>query len=84
MGFLDFMRIYIFSEVDGVVLLEGKPVSGATVVRTVAGLQAKGEAITLLIWALSRELRGLLTMSESGLPPESAVIKAGSGKIDVL
>jgi hypothetical protein len=34
MGFLDFMRIYIFSEVDGVVLLEGKPVKGATVVRT--------------------------------------------------
>ena len=34
MGFLDFMRIYIFSEVDGVVLLEGKPVSGATVIRT--------------------------------------------------
>ena len=34
MGYLDFMRIYIFSEVDGVVLLEGKPVSGAKVVRT--------------------------------------------------
>ena len=34
MGFLDFMRIYIFSEVDGVVLLEGKPVSSATVMRT--------------------------------------------------
>ena len=33
MGFLDFMRIYLFSEVDGVVLLQGKPVSGATVVR---------------------------------------------------
>jgi len=34
MGFLDFMRIYIFSEVDGVVLMEGKPVSGARVVQT--------------------------------------------------
>ncbi len=34
MGFLDFVRIYIFSEVDGVVLMEGKPVSGAKVVRT--------------------------------------------------
>ncbi len=34
MGFLDFARIYIFSEVDGVVLMEGKPVSGAKVVRT--------------------------------------------------
>ena len=34
MGFLDFMKIYIFSEVDGVVLMEGKPVSGAKVVRT--------------------------------------------------
>ena len=34
MGFLDFMRIYIFSEVDGVVTLEGKPVPGARVVRT--------------------------------------------------
>ena len=46
-------------------------------VRMVAGLQAEGEAITLLVWALSRELRGLLTMSESGLSPEAAVIKAG-------
>lgn len=34
MGFLDFMKIYIFSEVDGVVLMEGKPVNGAKVVRT--------------------------------------------------
>ena len=34
MGFLDFMRIYIFSEVDGVVTLEGKPVPGDRVVRT--------------------------------------------------
>ena len=34
MGFLDFMKVYIFSEVDGVVLMEGKPVSGAKVVRT--------------------------------------------------
>ena len=53
---------------------------GADVARTarmVAGLQAEGEAITLLIWALSRELRGLLTMSESGLSADAAVIKAG-------
>lgn len=34
MGFLDFMRVYIFSEVDGVVLMNGKPVSGAKVIRT--------------------------------------------------
>jgi len=34
MGILDFMRIYIFSEVDGTVLMEGKPVSGAKVTRT--------------------------------------------------
>lgn len=34
MGFLDFMKVYIFSEVDGVVLMQGKPVSGAKVVRT--------------------------------------------------
>ncbi len=34
MGFLDFARIYIFSEVDGVVSMKGKPVSGAKVVRT--------------------------------------------------
>ena len=34
MGFLDFMKVYIFSEVDGIVLMEGKPVAGAKVVRT--------------------------------------------------
>jgi len=34
MGFLDFMRVYIFSEVDGVVFMNGEPVSGANVVRT--------------------------------------------------
>jgi hypothetical protein len=34
MGLLDFARIYIFSEVDGVVLMQGKPVSAAKVVRT--------------------------------------------------
>ena len=34
MGMLDFMRVYIFSEVDGVVLMNGKPVSGAKVIRT--------------------------------------------------
>jgi len=34
MGMLDFMRVYIFSEVDGVVLMNGKPVSGANVIRT--------------------------------------------------
>lgn len=35
MGFLDFARIYIFSEVDGVVTLDDeKPVKGAKVIRT--------------------------------------------------
>jgi len=34
MGILDFMRIYIFSEVDGTVLMNGKPVSGAKVTQT--------------------------------------------------
>lgn len=34
MGSLDFMRIYIFSEVNGVVLLDGKPVKGAKIIRT--------------------------------------------------
>jgi len=34
MGILDFMRIYIFSEVDGTVLMDGKPVSGAEVTQT--------------------------------------------------
>ncbi len=34
MCLLDFARIYIFSEVDGVVLMQGKPVSAAKVVRT--------------------------------------------------
>ena len=34
MSLLDFMRVYIFSEVDGVVLLDGQPVSNARVVRS--------------------------------------------------
>jgi len=34
MSFLNFMRVYIFSEVDGVVLINGEPVSGAEVIRT--------------------------------------------------
>lgn len=45
--------------------------------RMVAGLQAEGEALTLIVWALSREVRSLLEMSESGLSAEAAVIKAG-------
>jgi DNA polymerase-3 subunit delta len=46
-------------------------------VRMVAGLQAEGEALTLVVWALSREVRALTEMSESDLSPDAAVIKAG-------
>ena len=34
MRILDFIRIYIFTKVDGTVLMEGKPVSGAEVIQT--------------------------------------------------
>jgi len=34
MGLFDFMKVCLFSEVKGVVTLEGKPVSGAKIVRT--------------------------------------------------
>lgn len=34
MGLFDFMKICLFSEVKGVVTLEGKPVAGAEIVRT--------------------------------------------------
>lgn len=34
MGFFDFAKICLFSEVDGVVTLNGKPLPGAEVVRT--------------------------------------------------
>jgi len=34
MGLFDFMKVCLFSEVNGVVLIEGKPVAGAEVVRT--------------------------------------------------
>ncbi|MBI3188370.1 MAG: DNA polymerase III subunit delta, partial [Gammaproteobacteria bacterium] len=49
----------------------------ARAARMVAGLQAEGEALTLVVWALSREVRSLLVMSESGLSADAAVIKAG-------
>lgn len=49
----------------------------ARAARMVAGLQAEGEALTLVVWALSREVRSLLAMSESDLAPDAAVIKAG-------
>ncbi|MCI0506530.1 MAG: carboxypeptidase-like regulatory domain-containing protein [Gammaproteobacteria bacterium] len=34
MGLFDFMKVCLFSEVNGVVTLEGKPVAGAEIVRT--------------------------------------------------
>ena len=34
MGLFDFMKVCLFSEVNGVVTLEGKPVAGAMVIRT--------------------------------------------------
>ena len=34
MGLFDFMKVCLFSEVNGVVTLEGKPVAGADLIRT--------------------------------------------------
>jgi len=34
MGLFDFMKVCLFSEVNGVVTLQGKPVAGAKIVRT--------------------------------------------------
>ena len=34
MGLFDFMKVCLFSEVNGVVTLEGKPVAGAEIVRS--------------------------------------------------
>ncbi|MDH5778538.1 MAG: carboxypeptidase-like regulatory domain-containing protein, partial [Gammaproteobacteria bacterium] len=34
MGLFDFMRVCLFSEVNGVVTVQGKPVAGARIVRT--------------------------------------------------
>ena len=68
----DSARYSVYDLVDAVLAADV-----ARVARMVNGLQAEGEAITLVVWALSRELRGLLTMSESGLSADAAVIKAG-------
>ncbi|MDQ1363012.1 MAG: polymerase subunit delta [Pseudomonadota bacterium] len=68
----DSARYSVYDLVDAVLAAD---VSRA--VRMVAGLQAEGEALTLAAWALSREVRSLLQMSESGLSAEAAVIKAG-------
>jgi DNA polymerase-3 subunit delta len=45
-------------------------------VRIADGLQNEGEEPVLALWAMNRELRALLNMSESGLPPDAAVIQA--------
>ena len=50
MAIFDFMKICVFTDVDGVVMLEGKPVSGTKLVRTAKVVfnndEFKDEAIT--------------------------------------
>lgn len=68
----DSARYSVYELVDAVLVADV-----ARVARMVAGLQAEGEALTLVVWALSREVRSLVEMSESGLSADAAVIKAG-------
>jgi DNA polymerase III subunit delta len=68
----DSARYSVYDLVDAVLAADV-----ARAARMVIGLQAEGEALTLVVWALSREVRGLLEMSESGLSADAAVIKAG-------
>jgi DNA polymerase III subunit delta len=68
----DSARYSVYDLVDAVLAADVARAS-----RMVTGLQAEGEALTLVVWALSREVRSLLVMSESGLSADAAVIKAG-------